>query len=70
MTLILTLATPRYILQVSDRLVTRGDSRFDPASNKIVIYHAKNALVAIGYSGLAYLEGVPTDQWIAQKLRN
>ncbi len=69
MTLVLTLATPRYVLQVSDRLVTRGGHKFDPASNKTVVYHAKNALVSIGYSGLAYLEDVPTDQWIAQKLR-
>lgn len=69
MTLIFTLATPRYILQVSDRLVTRDERRFDPASNKTLIYHAKNGVVSIGYSGLAYLEDVPTDQWIAQKLR-
>lgn len=68
MTLIFTLATPRYILQVSDRLVTRDERQFDPASNKTLIYHAKNAVVSIGYSGLAYLEDVPTDQWIAQKL--
>lgn len=69
MTLILTVATPEYILQVSDRLVTRVGEPFDRASNKNVIYHAKDAIVCIGYSGRAYLDGVPTDQWIAQKLR-
>ena len=68
MTLILTLVTPQYVLQVSDRLVTRAGQEFDPASNKNLIYLAKNALVTIGYSGAAYLEGVPTDRWIAQRL--
>jgi hypothetical protein len=69
MTLILTFGTPRYIIQVSDRFVTQGQRLFDPVSNKTVIYYAKNAIVSIGYSGLAYLEDVPTDQWIAQKMR-
>ena len=71
MTLVLTLLTARYVLQVSDRLVTETAScrPFDPLANKNVIYHARDAIVSIGYSGLAYLEGVPTDQWIAQKLR-
>lgn len=69
MTLILTCATPRFVVQVSDRLVTRGGKAFDPASNKAVIYQAENATVAIGYSGLAHIEGLPTDQWIAEKLR-
>ena len=69
MTLILTFATPNYLLQVSDRLVTQGTKAFDPASNKNVIYHAKNAIVAIGYSGRAYMDGTATDRWIAEKLR-
>lgn len=68
MTLVLSLLTPHYALQVSDRLVTRSGSAFDPLANKSVIYHARDAIVTIGYSGLAYLEGVPTDKWIAQKL--
>ena len=71
MTLILTLASIHYILQVGDRLVTLhpGGKTFDPMSNKNVVYLAKDAIVSIGYSGPAYLDDVPTDQWIAQKLR-
>lgn len=68
MTLILTLVTPSQVLQVSDRLVTRGTSRFDEFANKNVIFLAKNALVTIGYSGLAYLDGVPTDHWLAEQI--
>lgn len=68
MTLVLTLVTTRYVMQVADRLVTVGGNKFDPASNKSLIYVARNAIVTIGYSGLAYLDGIPTDEWIAQTL--
>ena len=68
MTLVLTLVTTRYVMQVADRLVTTDGKKFDPASNKSLIYLAKNAIVTIGYSGLAYLDGIPTDEWIAQTL--
>jgi hypothetical protein len=57
-----------YVLQVSDRLVTRGTDVYDPLANKSLLYYAKNALVAVSYTGLAYLDGVPTDQWIAEQL--
>lgn len=76
MTLILSLCTPYCVLQASDRLVTRvlnrpatpKEATFDAASNKNVIYRARNALVAIGYSGPAYLDEITTDSWIAEKL--
>lgn len=69
MTLVLSLLSRHYVLQVTDRLLTRSARDFDPHSNKNVIYYARDAIVAIGYSGLAYLERIPTDKWIAQKLR-
>jgi len=68
MTLVLSLLTTRYVMQVADRLVTADGKLIDPASNKSLIYLARNAIVAIGYSGLAYLDGIPTDEWIAQTL--
>ena len=69
MTLIIALATPRFVIHVGDRLITMTDGRrFDSASNKCLIYQTKDAIVSIGYCGLAYLENIPTDQWIAQKL--
>ncbi len=55
-------------MQIADRLVTTDGRIFDPASNKSLIYVARNAIVTIGYSGLAYLDGIPTDEWIAQTL--
>ncbi len=68
MTLVLTLVTTRYVMQVADRLVTTDGKKFDPVSNKSLIYLARNAIVTIGYSGLAYLDGIPTDEWLAQML--
>jgi hypothetical protein len=59
-------------LQVSDRLVSVGSGRtrkkFDELSNKAIIYRARDAIVTIGYGGTAYLQGMPTDEWIAERL--
>lgn len=70
MTLRLTKIIRRYVLQVSDRLLTknRGEPH-DTLANKNIIYLARNALVTIGYTGIAYLGDTTTDQWIAEKLR-
>ena len=66
MTLHLTQISPLYTLQVGDRLVS--GSIHDPLANKNIIYWARDGFFTIGYSGLAYLQGKPTDQWIAEKL--
>jgi hypothetical protein len=69
MTLILTRASKDYVLQVTDRLVTQtGGKPFDPISNKNVLYCSRNGVVVLGYTGLAYLGGVPTDQWMVETL--
>lgn len=70
MTLILThlSAGYPYALQVTDRLVTKGGSPFDPLANKNIVYVARNAIVSIAYTGLAYIDGIPTDVWIAERL--
>jgi len=66
MTLVFTLLTPHYVLQVSDRRLTRRpDGAIHPLANKSVIYATRRGVAAIGYSGLAYFKGVPTDTWIA-----
>lgn len=66
------MVSQRFVLQVSDRLVSRpthlGIAPFDPRSNKNVVYFARDAYVVIAYTGLAYLDGRTTDQWIAEKL--
>lgn len=65
MTLILTAACPLYVVQVSDRLVTAGSRQHDGMANKTIVYRARDALVSIGYSGVAYVGDVPMDEWIA-----
>jgi hypothetical protein len=69
MTLVLTRASKDYVLQVTDRLLTTaGGQPFDATSNKNVLYFSRNAAVALGYTGLAYLDGIPTDQWMVETL--
>ena len=61
---------------VSDRLLTQSVGttenpryqEFDPLSNKTVVLRTPDAFVVFGYSGRAYLDGMPTDSWIAQSL--
>ncbi|MCK4782325.1 MAG: hypothetical protein KAV87_01140 [Desulfobacteraceae bacterium] len=68
MTLILTRASRYYILQVADRLVSTLSKEHDRFANKTVLYSGTNGLVAIGYTGLAYVGGKPTDHWIVEQL--
>jgi len=68
MTLHITLITGEYIQTASDRLVTANRSAHDPRANKSLLYTASDAVVTVGYTGLAYLRGMPTDQLIAQSL--
>lgn len=72
MTLHISYIAPQFVLQVSDRLVSQFDGShvkpFDEEANKTVFYAARDAYVTIGYTGLAYLDGRPTDQWIAETL--
>lgn len=70
MTLVLTGTASSAVCQVTDRLVTRkitGEG-FDALANKNVVFLARDGLVTLGYTGLAYLEGEPTDRWFARKL--
>ena len=68
MTLILARASAEYVLQVTDRLVSKGKQPHDRVANKNVLLFAKNAVVSMAYTGHAYLQDIPTDQWIAEKL--
>jgi hypothetical protein len=67
-TLVLTVVSNGCVVQASDRLVTVNGKEHDPLANKTVIYIARDALSVIGYSGLAYLDSIPTDQRIAEIL--
>lgn len=72
MTLIVTAATPLFVLQAADRLITRQVAHkieeYDAVSNKSIIYEALDGLLAISYCGNAYIDGLPTDEWIAMQL--
>lgn len=68
MTLILTHSSAAGVLQVSDRLLNQNGQPFDALSNKSVLFLAKNGLIALGYTGRAYIDSTPTDRWIARKL--
>lgn len=70
MTQIINLIWGRYVYHLSDRLVTRQQrsrfSVFDPNSNKTIVYRARDGYLVVGYTGLAFLDGVPTDKFLAQ----
>ncbi len=68
MTSVLSLTTPDFVVQVSDRQLSMGGAVWDEAANKTIVFCAADALVAIGYTGTAFVRGKPTDHWIAEQL--
>ena len=74
MTLILAATVGHHVFHASDRLITvpgrvkNRSQAWDIASNKTVIVVASDCWLVIGYTGLAYLDGIPTDQFIAQAI--
>lgn len=59
-------------IQVSDRhltLAVPGTPIRDFFANKNVVFAPRYGLVSLGYTGRAYLEHMPTDEWIARRLR-
>lgn len=69
MTLIWTVASRHCVVHVSDRLVTWSTGGVaNPAANKNVVYYGPDCLATIGFTGLAALEGKPTDRWIAEAI--
>lgn len=74
MTLILAVTTQRYAIHASDRYVSvqptpkHKSPDWDVNANKTVIATGSDCWLALGYSGLAYLEDKPTDQLIAEAI--
>ena len=76
MTIILSVVTGDYAVQVSDRLLTErvtssAGVRYEPwdlSANKSVIVLGSDGLFAVGYSGPGHISGVPTDSWIAEAI--
>ena len=67
MTLILTLVSRHFVLQVSDRMVSKGGVPIRPASNKTVVFLARDGMATASYTGLAEVNGIATDDWIARR---
>lgn len=70
MTLVLAVSTPAFALQVGDRLVSKDGRPHDALANKTVVARTTDGLLAIGYTGPAYLNRTPTDTWIAETVSN
>ena len=72
MTIVYSAITHLWAFQISDRLLTRTRNssieKFDPVSNKTIIYVAKNGIVSLSYTGTAYIGDKTTDKWIAEIL--
>jgi hypothetical protein len=74
MTLILSLAAPGYAIQAVDRRLSyvrhsdKGTKIFDDHANKTIVYQISGGIFLLSYTGLSYLDGVPTDQWIVERL--
>lgn len=70
MTLIVTYTSPLFTLMVTDRLVTSNGIMYDPDANKNILFADRNAVVAIGYTGMAYIEKFPRTNGLSRHLRN
>jgi hypothetical protein len=69
-TLHLALVSDQTTVHASDRLVTYSSipGEHDVFANKAIVLAAHCGIVSIGYTGLAYLGEIPTDEWIAEVL--
>lgn len=74
MTLIVAAVADNFAVHASDRLTTTDPTKvnptgeFDAHSNKTVVAMGTDCWVVIGYTGLAFLDGKPTDQVIAEAI--
>ncbi|WP_050470483.1 hypothetical protein [Herbaspirillum chlorophenolicum] len=73
MTLIFTKTFANVALQTSDRLVTwktkeKNIIPFDRRANKTIIFKAADGIAVIGFAGAAFINNVPTDEWLAEVL--
>ena len=65
MTLVLTAACRDHVFLVADRRLTVLGKLQDDNRNKATVYENR---LAFGYSGLADIDGQPTDLWLAEQL--
>jgi hypothetical protein len=69
MTLVVSVLTHDYVVQVSDRCMTfecgDGAVRFEDGHNKAVLFERR---IAFGYTGAGQIEGLRTDEWLQERL--
>ena len=68
MTLILSRIGYQAVLQISDRLITVDHTQYDVEANKTIILVADDGVACVSYCGLAFLNGIPSDNFLAQSL--
>lgn len=74
MTLIVAVAVGNWAFHASDRFVSveptpaNPTGEYDPHSNKTVVVVGTDCWVVLGYTGIAYLDGRPTDRLIAEAI--
>jgi hypothetical protein len=67
-TVVVTLSARLIHITVSDRLVTRSGAAVDILANKLILARLDDALVSVGYTGIASIGGKPTDEWLARQI--
>lgn len=71
MTLHLSVMAGNVVLQVGDRLLSKGDRDWDPYANKNILILARDATVVVSYTGVAHMRRatnprwMQTDEWLA-----
>jgi hypothetical protein len=74
LTLIVGLVAGNWAFHASDRFISvkptsaNPTGEYDPHSNKTVVVVGTDCWVVLGYTGLAFLDGRPTDQLIAEAI--
>lgn len=68
MTLNITVSCPDYVIQASDRRMTRGGEPSSDEANKAVVVQAIDCDFAVTFTGLGELDAKSVDDWIVQVL--
>lgn len=68
MTLAFSAVSRLWAIQVADRLLSQCGEAWDPLANKSVLLVANNAIASFTFSGLAYISGTRTDQWLVETI--
>lgn len=68
MTLLFTALSDEYVVQVSDRRLTRNGKLYDDEANKAICVGCTDATFSIAYTGLGTIRGQRSDEWVVDYL--